>query len=324
MMYKKFIKRFFLFISTLLLLILALNLSIDPYNKFGNNLFNIEYKLTRDDRGFKLGQINGLKEIDNLIIGSSRSQSLDPIFLSQRFGGISYNFGVGGGKIEDALGILLHLEKEGKLPKNILLCLDFNAFNKNNKLHDKFLNSKELNFINNRVNAFDIAHFLSIDTTRSSIKTLKMHLKKEKPTHYFNNFGLIVGPDDLTDKVKVQQLADKYFQTQYSNGEYILDLKRVKWYKQFIEITKKYNINLNVIMTPVYEYQFSLIQNSVKLKSTYKKVIETLTEVHPLHNFMERKEYKDNINYFVDSVHYKKSLGDKILQDIYFNNKEIK
>jgi hypothetical protein len=110
-MYKAFIKRFLVLVLLLLICILAFNLSIDPYNKYGINVFNIKHKLTRDDREFKISQINSMDKIDNLIIGSSRSQTLNPEILTQSLGGVSYNFGVGGGKIEDFLGLLLYLEK---------------------------------------------------------------------------------------------------------------------------------------------------------------------------------------------------------------------
>jgi len=322
-MYGIFIKRFFLFYIMILLLILGFTLSIDPYNKLGINLFNIEYKLTRDDRGFKIGQINSMKQIDNLIIGSSRSQTLNPKILSETLGGTSYNFGVGGGKIEDALGLLLYLEKEQKLPKNILLCLDFNAFNANNKLHTKFLSSKELNFLNKHVNGFEFAHFLSIDTIRSSVKTLKNHLKNKKPIHYFNEFGLIVGPDEISDERKIKQVADSYFQTEYSNGEYSIDIRRLKWYQQFIEITEENNINLKVILTPIYEYQYKMIQNNIELSEQYNLLLQQLKKKYPLDNLMEIEKYRSNLNYFADSVHYKGELGDIILKEIYLTNKEV-
>lgn len=315
--YKTFVKWFLMIVFMCLCTILAFNLSIDPYNKYGINIFNIEYKLTRDDRSFKINQINTMEKIDNLIIGSSRSQTLNPEILTQNMGGISYNFGVGGGKIEDFLGLILYLEKENKLPKNILLALDFNGFNSNNELHDNFLNSKELNFLNKQSNPFEITHFLSIDTTRSSFKTLKAHLKQEKPTHYFNSNGLIVGPEKITEVKYVQELAKNYFQTQYSNGKYQIDQKRLQWYKKFLTIIKKYNINLKVFLTPVYEYQYNLIQENQELQSKYQNFSNIINELYPFYNLMENDNYRNNLNYFVDNVHYKQTLGDQILKDIF-------
>jgi len=318
-MYKAFIKRFLVLVLLLLICILAFNLSIDPYNKYGINVFNIKHKLTRDDREFKISQINSMDKIDNLIIGSSRSQTLNPEILTQSLGGVSYNFGVGGGKIEDFLGLLLYLEKENKLPKNILLALDFNGFNSNNDLHDNFLNSKELNFLSRDSKQFAIEHFLSIDTIRSSIKTLKAHLKKEKPTHYFNEFGLIIGPDEMAEEIRIQELSKNYFQTQYSDGKYELDSRRINWYKNFLTMVIKYNINLKVIVTPVYDYQYKLIQKHPKMRKSYNHFIKTMNNIYSFYNIMENTNYRNNLKYFVDNVHYKQSLGDMILKDIYIN-----
>jgi len=323
MLYKKFVKKFFLFSIFIILFLLILNLSVDPYNKYGINLWNIDYKLTRDDRGLKIGQVNQLEKIDNLILGSSRSQTLDPKIVSKFISGVTYNFGVGGGTIEDSLGMLLYLEKERKLPKNILLCLDFSAFNSNNKVHSGFVNSKELNFIKTKVNSFDIAHFLSIDTTRSSIKTLKMYLNGKKPKYYFNKYGLIVSSNKIIideseiEERKIKILADKYFQMQYSNGEFILDKKRLEYYKQFISIVKKYNINLKVLLTPIYSYQLSLIKNNNKLNDKLNQFLVDIKEIYPFYNFINNPRYNDKKSYFADSVHYKKVYGDIILSKIY-------
>jgi hypothetical protein len=319
MAYKKFVKWFFIIVFVCIGFIFTFNLSIDPYNKYGINVFNIEYKLTRDDRGFKIGQINAIPRIDNLIIGSSRAQTLNPEILTQSLGGISYNFGVGGGKIEDFLGLILYLKKENKLPRNILLALDFNGFNSNNELHDNFLNSKELNFLNQQVNLFEITHFLSVDTIRSSFKTLKAHLKKEKPTHYFNSYGLIVGPHQIAEEKHVQELSENYFQTQYTDGNYKIDEKRLLWYQQFLEIIKTHNISLKVILTPIYDYQYKLIQKNQELKNTYKDFLDKISSLYPFYNLMENESYRTNLSYFVDNVHYKESLGDKILKSILEN-----
>ena len=329
MIYKRFIKRFLLLSSLVIGFLLALNLSVDPYNKYGINVFHIKYKLSRDDRAFKIGQLKQLKQIDNLILGSSRSQTLDPTIISEFLSGITYNFGVGGGTIEDSLGILLYLEKENKLPKNILLCLDFSAFNTNNKTHSKFFNSKELNFIKSNVNNFDIAHFLSIDTTRSSIKTLRMHIKSKNPEHYFNKYGFMVSSNNLrkTDLLqdddvqiaRIKTLSNSYFQTQYSNGNLVLDIKRFEYYKQLIDIAKRYNINLKVILTPIHNYQLLLIEKNSKLNNTLKQFLFQLQEIHPFYNFMRENKYSGGTHYFVDSVHYKKTLGDIMLTNIYGN-----
>lgn len=320
MSYKLFTKYFLICISTILFIVLVLNFAVDPYNKYNINLFNIEHKLTRDDRGFKIGQINNIEKIDNLIIGSSRSQTLDPQLLSKFFGGVSYNFGVGGGKIEDALGLVYYLEKEKKLPKNILLAVDFSGFNINSKPHSDFLNSKELNFLNNQSNSIEISHFLSIDTTRSTFKTLKMFFRQEKPLHYFDQNGLIQGPIKSIDIFKIESLSNQYFEIQYSNGQFNIDTQRVDYFKRFVQLCKKHNINLKIFLTPVFSYQLSLLQSHKELQTIHLKLLDSLSSIHPIYNFMQENKYTKNIDFFTDSIHYKKELGNIILSSIYLNN----
>ena len=101
-------------------ILLSLNYVVDPFGITDNNFLNIKYKFARDDRTEKVERIRKIKQINNLILGSSRSEHINPSLLSEYFGGYSYNFGVGGGNSADALGFLLYLESQKKLPENIL------------------------------------------------------------------------------------------------------------------------------------------------------------------------------------------------------------
>lgn len=319
-MNKKFVKYFILTSIFLLALIFSFNLSIDPYDKYRFNLFDIEHKLTRNDRNTKLEQLKKLDNVDNLIIGSSRSQTLNPQIVSTYLNGITYNFGVGGGKIEDFLGLVLYLERNKKLPKNILLALDFNAFNSKLDSHKDFYKSNELNFLKNYKENFQLSHFLSIDTTRSSFKTLKAHLKNEEPSHYFNEYGFIIGPTESKSLSEIKQESLKYFKTQYSNGDFILDKTRISYFKRLISLIKRHQMNLKVIITPVSNYQMSLIKKNSKLEKEYKLFLNEVSNSNTVINFMEIKRDRSDDSYFVDSVHYSEKLGNKILDSIYQKN----
>jgi hypothetical protein len=102
MTYKRF-SHIFLYSSIIVLFIIfSFNLVVDPYEVTGVNLLNIKHKLTRNGRLQKINRIKELKTIDNLILGSSRSERLNPQYLSKLLGGYTYTFGIGGANIEEA------------------------------------------------------------------------------------------------------------------------------------------------------------------------------------------------------------------------------
>jgi hypothetical protein len=173
-----------LIISTIVVatFIFLLNYIVDPYNITNYNLLNIKSKFARDDRIEKVTFFKTLDKFDNIILGSSRVYSMNPDIVSNHLGGTTYNFAVGGASVEDNLGVLLYLQREKKLPKNIILGADFYTFNPNVPPNKYFLKNKELNFlVYENFQSDSISKFFSIDACRASFTTLKNHIKnKEK------------------------------------------------------------------------------------------------------------------------------------------------
>lgn len=168
----KWIKYFFNIFVVTLLIIFLLNILVDPFDELESNFFNLE-KINLNNRDKKISLFQALMEknieIDNLILGSSRVIKIDPSGVSKYLGGKSFNFGVNSASTEDYLGILLFLKNKNKIPKNIILGLDFYTFNPL-YINDRNLSSKNLNFLNNNKNDFlDFKKFISIGTLKSTV-----------------------------------------------------------------------------------------------------------------------------------------------------------
>ena len=86
-MYKKFVNKIIILILMATFIVISFNFIIDPYNVTKYNFLDIEHKLIKDYRMFKINQIKSFDSIDNLILGSSRSESLNPKLLDEYFGG---------------------------------------------------------------------------------------------------------------------------------------------------------------------------------------------------------------------------------------------
>ena len=320
MSYKKFVTLFFILPFLLIGTIFSLNIIIDPFSITNYNLLDIHYKLARDDRTEKVERIRKIKQIDNLILGSSRSQHIDPKILTEYFGGYSYNFGVGGGSSADALGILLYLESQKKLPQNILLTLDFSTF-LGDTLHPSFYKLPELNFLDKNMQpTSQIAKFLSIDAVRASFKTLKAHLKQTIPNSYFNEEGFMVSRKAKTvDQKTISKQSHNYVNNIYNNGDFNVSQARLENVKSIVELCKKHKINLAVTLTPVYAYQYALIEKNPSFKLKLAKFKTDLAAISPFYDAMIDNQYVKDIDNFEDSVHSNERYGHLYLAAIYKN-----
>lgn len=317
---KRFIGFFLLFPIVLIGSIFSLNLLIDPFNITNTNLLQIKYKYARDDRTEKIERVKKIPYIQNLILGSSRAQHLDPQYMSDLYGGYSYNFGVGGGTTAEALGLLLYLQSHKKLPKNILLVLDLSSFT-GEGYHPSFLRSPELNFLNQRIaSSNQLAKFLSIDAIRASFKTLKAHIKGVVPNSYFTENGLMINTREEDEKKKdqkIEELGYKYYKLAYSDGNIEFSQSKIDYLKRIVELCKQNNIVLNVTLSPVHEYQLKLIQNNLKLAKKVKLFKSNLSLITPYCDAMTDNQYTRNKDLFEDSVHYTQEYADLYMKAIF-------
>ena len=319
MTYKRFIRLFFLAPVSIALFLFTANWVVDPFGATDYNLLGIEYKMARDDRAEKIEDIKHAPAFDNLIIGSSRSQHLDPVELSKYLGGSSYNFGVGSGTIEDPLGLLLYLERVQKLPNNVLLPIDFGSFNAEIPAHPSFYKIAELNFLSDTEYKTDyMAKFLSVDAVRATHKTLVEHFKGTRPEFYFRDDGFAVSPpDNNADRNRIIGTTNSYYSYNYSNGNYILSEPRMAYLRQIIALCEKHRISLKVMLTPVHSYHMEMIRQHPKIVEKLTLFKARLAEMTAYWDGMvEKPEFAVDAN-FEDSVHYTQQLGNRILASIY-------
>jgi len=321
MKHTSFIHYFFIGSLSLLVIILSLNFLVDPYNITGVNLLNIKHKLVRDGRVEKINQIKELKRIDNLILGSSRSERLNPATVSRLLGGYTYTFGIGGANVEDALGLLLYLEKKDKLPKNIILCLDFSMFGAG-KPSDSFYEIPELNFLNSQnKNRNYAAKLFSIDATRASIKTLQAHLKKNTLSSNIDANGFLISREETPsgDMEKIKKLAHQYYTINYKSGDIVFSEERFEYLRRIVKITNRHEIKLHIMLTPVHQYLYSMIQNNSKLSSKLVHFKQRLASITPYYDAMLLNQATINKNNFEDAVHYNEEMGDFLLSQLLDN-----
>ena len=320
---KKWIR--FLFLSTFLLfcIIFLTNLIVDPYNMTPYNILHLKYKFARDDRTEKVNYFKTLPRFDNILIGSSRVYSINPRTVSKILGGSTYNFGVGTATVEDHLGILKYLIRQNKIPKNIILGVDFYTFNPEIPPNSYFLRNKELNFLsykNYDENLF--AKFFSFDAFRASIKTLTHNLHHDvKPRFDALGWGGTYEDYSKRDLSQANIYAKKEILEEkskiYSNFNYEhIDPKRIAYYEEIKELAKRYGINLYVFPTPLHPY---LLKELKKHKTTRTALHEFITYLRTFPRFVnmfEEKALYSNLKNFNGATHTTSNAGDIMMKKL--------
>lgn len=304
--------------------IIIINFIVDPYNITKYNLLNIEYKFARDDRTEKVNYFKKLNTFDNIMIGSSRVYSMNPEIVSNLMGGKTYNFGVGTATVEDHLGIIKYLEKENKLPKVLILGVDFYTFNPKIPANKYFLKNKELNFLSYSNYSEDyLSTLFSIDSFRASIKTLKKHFKNENHKPRFDSLGwgssyenydkrdikndLFVAKKELKENIESFLSNLKY--------EYI-DKKRISYYEEIRAICKKNNIDLYIFNTPLHPILLKTLEENVKTKNALKEFLEYFSTFDNFKNLYNNEFIYSDLRNFHGTTHTSSNIGDYIIKTV--------
>ncbi|NER02756.1 MAG: hypothetical protein F6K17_09045 [Okeania sp. SIO3C4] len=271
-----------------------------------------------------------------LLLGTSRVQNgLNPrskVFGSKK----AYNAGLASAGIYEVHQIIdfAQTRKNSRL-KTVILGLDFFSFNKKINVSGDF---KESRFANKNVFITSIPDLLSLQILQSSIDTLKFNYRGNK-ANYYDNLGTRNRElPNLNHRKLFRQILSQnmIYQSLYAGFE--LSDERLKYFNNLIEYCYKHNIELYLFISPVHAKQLETIRlmglnpqfedwkgdlvriiaeqsrkNQDKLPinlwdfSGYNTI--TMETVPPL-------DSENQMKYFIESSHYKKIVGEKILVKI--------
>jgi hypothetical protein len=299
---------------------------LTPYN-----ILNIPNKFARDDRREKVSRLQTAPKFDNISFGSSRVYSINPNIYTKYLGGESYSAAVGTSRIEDVLGFLLLLERLDKLPKNIIIGLDFYSFNQNLETNKYFLKNDDLNFMHKSAN-YDMyfAKFLSIDAIRASYKTLKNFLRnsKEKP-RFLSNGGVATTkgimyyfPKSLDSTPFLQKDIDNDFKFIKTIHYTEISKDRLNYLQRIVDLAKKHNINTYFFITPLQGQLLSKVQEDKETNKALKMFKEEIAKITTYYDFLQHSSINDDTAYFANATHSSTSTGNIIMARI-FNDKNI-
>ena len=297
--------------STLYGLILA----VDPYNKFGNNLFGFESKAVDFARENKFKQVEHAKvDYTGFLMGSSSAHRYMTKEINRLTGLIFYNYSTQSATPEDFIAMTRHVRTKFK-PKLLLLSMEFEGLNKNTKTDDMFYSSPLKNYLNEvpaeqlKTELFNNT-YLTLEAISDSFKVIWVNLFAKARHVYLEHGDYIAGP--RSEKIVVKQ---------FSYPDYQLDLKRIDYLKTIKSLGERHGFEVIVFTSPLSYEHLLRINANADLKNKHAELKAVLVSIFgEIHDFQNEgiKPYNDT-KYFSDSNHPTHEFSTIVLERIFGN-----
>jgi hypothetical protein len=308
----RFVITFSLVATILASSLYGLILAVDPYNKFGYNLFNFKTKAVDFARVNKFNQVEHAKiPYDAFLMGSSSAHRYRTKTINDLTGFTAYNYSTQSGTPEDYISMVRHIFKKHK-PKLLILSLDFETLNKHYKTDDMFYASPLKNYLN-EAPAAELDRpllnntYLTLEAIVDSFKVIMVNLFGEARHAYLEHGDHIVEPIDKELKIK-----------QFSGGPYDIDEKRIEYLKTIKRLADEAQVQVVVLTSPLSYDHIAKIKADPKLapkNEEFKKaVVDVFGHLWDFHN--EGIKHFNSTKYFCDSNHPGHDFSDLILERI--------
>lgn len=309
----RFILAFILTTSFLASGVYGLILAVDPYNKFGYNLFGLETKAVDFARENKFNQIeHGKKDYTAFIMGSSSAHRYLTKELNRLTGLISYNYSTQSATPEDYIAMTRHILTKYK-PKLILIAFGFEELSTQTKTDDMFFSSPLKNFLN-ELPAEDLEtglfnnSYLTLEAIADSFKVIWVNLFGKAQHAYLEDGDHVVEP--RPKKLKVSQ---------YGYGNYDIDQKRIGYLKTLKELCATHGIKLVVFTSPLSLEHMNRIINDPVTNAAHEKFKSALVDVFGVVWDFQTQELApyNSLEYFRDSNHPNHEFSTLVLREMF-------
>ncbi|KAA0548457.1 hypothetical protein FZW96_07745 [Bacillus sp. BGMRC 2118] len=320
----------FIFISLATLTSVAvLCYFVNPYKIYYSP--NIEHvnvkKIENKEYLLKARQVAAIKP-DIIFIGSSRTRvGLDPDYFYQLTGSKVYNLGLSGANIYEQMRYFDYALFNNPNIKRVIIGLDFEGFNEFRKNRPVYNDSR----LDTRYMIKDdlLNTLLSEQAVKDSIKVLLDNVRSQQ--NYTRRVYLPDGShneDELLAR-HMDQLKhghNRFFDhlnEQLQDAEvlknYKLSNEKVDNYKRIVNICRERNIQLDVFIPPVHALQAEGIRK-LNLWEEFEDWKREMVAITPLWDFSGYNSITStppsNFDYYLDQSHYRKNVGNLVLNKI--------
>jgi hypothetical protein len=313
----RFIITFALTTTILASTLYGLILAVDPYNKFGYNLFGFETKAVDFARENKFNQVeHGTKDYTAFIMGSSSAHRYLTKELNRLTGLVSYNYSTQSATPEDYIAMTRHVLTKYK-PKLILIAFGFEELSKVTKTEDMFYSSPLKNYLKEvpseelEASLFNNS-YLTLGAITDSFKVIWVNLFGKALHAYLEDGDHIVEPTAKTLKV-----------SQFGYANYEIDQKRVNYLKTIKALADANGFKVLAFTSPLSIEHVNRIKADPKLVADHALFKVTLVNVFgELWDFQQEGLAPYNsLTYFRDSNHPTHEFSTMVLEEM-FGKKE--
>ena len=327
---KKFLKIVLGLSFFVAILIGGVNYIVDPYGIYKTNIFLNKPEQDKNIRLAKVVKVEELKPV-SISLGTSRTEyGYDP--NHEYFSKPSYNLAVSAASLYENRLYLEHAIKQGNL-KEVILVADWRMFNdpKMRKLDD-FENSFNVENIYKQL--------FSVDLFRSSLNTIikqkvkSSYLENGQRDWYFNQENIDKQGGHLKVMNKDEESYYKKSDFKYNSNIY-QDTKESSFddFRKILELCYQNNIKLDIVFGPSHIRQWEAYDYYQDIETWYKWKKDVVLFVAKIADEQEKTPYriidfsvyheltaetvptnpKEKMKYHWEASHYKKELGDIVL-----------
>ena len=308
----KFLIVFFLSSIILVSSFVGLIVAVDPYEKLGNNFFNLKTKAVAQSRENKFRMLeSSSKKYEAFILGSSAAHRYPTHKVEELTGLKTYNYAVQHSTPIDYLAITKHILSKHK-PKLILLQLDFAAMDSGHRIDNRLYNSPLKDYLESaKKSAPSLIEFdyFTIEALIDSLRVFKVNYFGEA-RHIYAADGNYVFKKVVPHKIKIKKST---------NANYIFSQDRLDKLLKIQQLANEKNFSFKIITAPISIGHLNEIFSEPILKQKHEEFIRRIKESFPsMINFqtLEIEKYK-SYEYFLDSAHPTKKMSEIILESIF-------
>lgn len=314
-------KRWILFFSLPLLIVVTINFFIDPNGVFGiiaMDGINAIKTSIQSPMLTKFYYANRFKP-NTIMLGTSRMRALNPKEVEKYVKNKTYNLAFGDSSIYEQYCYFKYMAEHHEI-KTAVIGLDLFSFDHTKK--------NNIGFNERRFDSFFIKDYidslLSWNAFTNSIETVKKNMKIDSSIYENYNTGgdvLVQGYQNaLENSVKtLKGHANIYTRAAFQDP--ILVAKSMEPLKWIVKIASEKKIDLKLYISPVHSSYFDLIY-SLNAGPSFEGWQRELSKITDFYDFSGHNTISTDINWWFDSHHILTKGGELIFARI-FNNPDI-
>ncbi|MCT7988531.1 hypothetical protein [Laspinema olomoucense] len=313
-----------------------LNIAVDPYGVFNSptwlGLNQVKPEKDRQVRMFKAIDVVRIQP-KMVFIGSSRTEfGLDTAHPAVSGVQPAYNLGITGANIYEARRYFEHAISNNPSLKKAVIGLDFFMFGKQKENEVDFLENRLL--ISHITLQDKLNSLFSWRATRASLKTIKVNRSAgDRVGHFYPDgrrntkayiqdiYGGLQGVNIMKDLL----IKNAFFQAKIQGETY--EISHLEEVKNLVNLCDKHQIECHFFISPSHVTQWESIRLSGawELFEEWKRNLAKITPVWDFsgYNSITTEPPSSTMKNYIDSSHYRKEIGDLVLNRIFQYNQEI-